>query len=259
MKDLLLDPSFNNLITILAGIGTFISALIAAYTVVEVKKQRRSSYMPELILETYGVYWYWNKSLKEDHKFEFKESALNEFDNKVQNKKGILVLFSLENIGLGVAKYINIKWDFDMESALKKIKQVLPNDYHLDDSDDSIWIKRGEEFIGWLPRHQIRNVSLDFILPNKNVKKLSIPNVIIKTYIYYMIFKNKLYHEDADMIYEDLNDLPLLFMTLQYTDFMKKSYNKQFSIKFEFASTSLKEFNPTDDELGFFYIKVKEF
>lgn len=45
----------KELILILSGIGTFISSIIAIFTLTEVKKQRLSLYKPEILLKTFLV------------------------------------------------------------------------------------------------------------------------------------------------------------------------------------------------------------
>ena len=43
---------YKDFLLILAGIGTFISALIAVFTLIEVKKQRLSTYKPDVLIKS---------------------------------------------------------------------------------------------------------------------------------------------------------------------------------------------------------------
>jgi hypothetical protein len=45
----------KEILNLLASIGTFISAIIALYTLLEVKKQRLSTYKPEILLKSFLV------------------------------------------------------------------------------------------------------------------------------------------------------------------------------------------------------------
>lgn len=259
IKDLLLDESFVNAFTIISSLGAFISAIIAAITIREVKLQRQSSYMPELILETYTAYWYWDKSLNEhNNSFEFRTSAYNERKSDTPNPKGMELVYSFENIGLGAAKYINVDWEFNIKEMMEVLKSALPSNYVIEDDDvfNTPLLRRGNaEYIAWF--NEIGFESVDFIMPGRSTKLLSIPDSIIKAFCYYLIFKENLSNPNNLHHYEDFFKFPDVFAIVTYQDVLGKRYKKKLMLIMSFEST-LYRTEKEQNEMGVFNISVHE-
>jgi hypothetical protein len=250
-------------ILIISGLGTFITAVIAAYTVVEIKRQRRSSYMPDIILDTYTAFWFWNKKFDDDSFFEFKRSKYNVWsgETKTENRQ-IVLLYKLQNIGLGVAKYLKCEWHFDYKRAIKEVQKVLPPDYSIEIDKRYIVIKKEkDEFIDFIYFSDLNIDQVGFILPEsqyENPKDSTIPKIAVSLYLYYLIFKYDIINEKSETFsFEQFENFPKLTMSMKYKDIRNKYYSKKFEIGFEIADTS-KHPESEENELGIFYINVNE-
>jgi hypothetical protein len=120
---LIIDASIINIIS---SISTIIATVFAWRTVIEMIKQRKTTYMPELILEKYA-------SSNEDK--EKDEEYVSIFNHNVLFNKvafsGINFL-KLYNIGLGAAKEIKMSWNIKIDDILEYIQQNdLENKYKI--------------------------------------------------------------------------------------------------------------------------------
>jgi hypothetical protein len=92
--DILNLNEIKDIILIISGIGTFVSAFVVMFTVLEIKKQRLSSYKPEIILDSFVSFFYADNFLTEDEKFNlyavnmfFVEVCYNSLENKISGIK----------------------------------------------------------------------------------------------------------------------------------------------------------------------------
>lgn len=123
----------KELINVLSGIGTFISSIIAVYTLKEVIKQRLSTYKPEILIKSFVVYI--NKSpleLKNEELLQYYSTNFNEYNNpeNLENKYSVSCLYKVDNFGFGPAEKIRCTWKYDTEQALKLIEKELNEDYY---------------------------------------------------------------------------------------------------------------------------------
>ncbi|WP_294967207.1 hypothetical protein, partial [Sulfurimonas sp.] len=118
---------YKELIIIFSGIGTFISALIAIFTLNEVKKQRLSLYQPDILIKSFVVSISKNPFLLgKDELIEYKVSNWNDYSNKdCQKEYEVYPRYKVENLGLGIAKNIKCEWQFDTKKAIKLIEELL--------------------------------------------------------------------------------------------------------------------------------------
>jgi hypothetical protein len=253
-----------DIVAIIAGVGTFISALIAAITVIEIKRQRRSSYMPDVILDTYVAFWYWDRSIKEESSFEFKRARYNEWKKqKDRGEKQIHILYQLQNIGQGVAKYIRSDWRFDYKKAVKKVEEVLPEGYRIKLADEGrvVLMRNADELLDSMNLLDLESDHFDFLLPEgtmTSAKESALPQICISLYLYYVIFKyGNDKAENEEFIYEDFAGLPEPEMIITYRDIRNKQYKKKFVLGFKLANT---KGHPEceENEIGVMHIIVKE-
>src|SRR3972149_11460007 len=95
---------------IIGQLATLVAVLFVFLTLQEMVKQRKASYKPEIIIPNVSIYGYVDNP---DEIF-----ISNRWSNKELTDEyvvGNLPKVSLYNIGLGAAKSIKIKWDFDLQ------------------------------------------------------------------------------------------------------------------------------------------------
>lgn len=98
--------------TISLIVSLFVS-LILLWTLLEMKNQRRSMYMPDLYVQ--------NQSFK----IETKKNR--DFSWKYNNRSSSNFSLTISNIGLGTAKNIEIKWFYELSKLLNIIKKLDKN------------------------------------------------------------------------------------------------------------------------------------
>ena len=108
--------TLTELITLAASFAACISALSAVIAILQVKKQRESSYKPDLFLKSRGSI---------DARFLLKTPNTNfEYLQFVNDQKDVVhsILYTIENIGFGSAKNVKILWSFDFKEAFRKLR-----------------------------------------------------------------------------------------------------------------------------------------
>lgn len=258
----------KEIINLLASIGTFISAIIALYTLIEVKKQRLSTYKPEILIKSFLVYI--NKSplfLESDEPLLFKTDNFNEYKiDKNQSKEfEISCLYKIENLGFGLAKNIKVSWSFEMEKALKILEKELNEEfyftqykplkyYFLNKNDD-------ENFqISFINENKIIQTT-DYITPI-NVKEHThyhtIPKDIVTIHFLYYIFKNKLTRKISKTNYSvEFENFPQIKMRIEYYDLNNKKYINNYKFKTSIVTTQHEDEIDMSREFGYLLCEIE--
>lgn len=270
MNELLNELLKNkSLIEILAAVGTFISALIGLYTLFEIKKQRKSTYKPELFLDSFYFELISNPFFVEkeglmrfkiNDKTKKKKEKVDEEDEP--NKNPIYVNYTLENLGFGFAKLIECKWEFDFNKAIKELKKIAPEDIIWDKLFELITIERKDGFYDSFSPEDLKAQKIDFIAPhnrNKEKKTETFPHSIIKIYVYYLIFKYNLYLIEAkNFHYEEFKSLPQIKLKLSYKDLNGEIYRKTLKLKLNAFSYQIEEIMDCRKKVSGFSVEVRE-
>ncbi len=258
--------SIKDYITIVASTGTFISAIVALLTVGEVKKQRRSAYKPDLFLDSFG-FEVTNNPLLDGRFPKFKLIPYNQLRDDDKTNESTYINYSLINIGLGAAKSIKCKWEFDYKTAIKEISSILPSDCSIRNlyskfANSEVYEIKRNGFYDYLHIDDLKERSLEFILPasvNTNMKILSVPHVIIQSFLYYLLFKhNLLDFEVPNFNIEDFQCMPSVKLTLTYNDINREFHEKNFDLTFIACTTSTEDKIKIEGGLLAFSVVVKE-
>lgn len=251
------------IIEILAAIGTFISALVALYTLLEIKKQRKSTYKPELFLDSFFFELATNPFFVEEEKLmKFKNNVKGNKKSKKRKDESIYVNYYLENLGFGFAKLIECKWEFDFEKAIKELKKIAPKNIEWSQILEytSMNFENGNH--DSFNYNELKVQKIDFIAPDdKNSEKKSetFPHCIIKIYVYYLIFKHNLYFFEAkNFHYEYFKSLPNIKLKLSYKDLNGELYRKSLILEINAFSTQIEEIMDCTKNVSSFVINVKE-
>ena len=231
---------------IINSISTLIVALIAIFTLIEVYKQRKSSYKPELIIE------HQNFKLIKYTEFEIPVIWMNRIEQfDIVSKNEANPMFSDEgfkipvhNIGLGTAKNIQITFSTDLKKTINKINKLDVNKNIKIEFENSSFIsfepKKENYFLYKGITFNFQNefkISIDYILPSQIEKEATNINVPMH-YLYLcsilIYLWNKSETKDKGFI-----ELPILNMLIEYRDIGNKRYKRKLSISFEISVTSV--------------------
>ena len=240
----------KELILILSGIGTFISSIIAIFTLTEVKKQRLSLYKPEILLKTFLVTISKSPLVKESGELlYYKVSNFNDYSNNYNDIQfEVFPKYKVENLGLGIAKNITCKWSFDVKAAIKEIEKIMPNnlsfDYHKDLNLYFLQNNLNEEF-HYSSNADIHKQNIDYISPIKIQQHFhfhSIPDIIIFTHILFLLLKNDLIEEtgkDFHIFSFDKYKFPEPTLHIEYRDLNNKKHSNKFNFKLDAVQTQI--------------------
>lgn len=225
----------KDFISILSDVGAFLSAFIAMITIFEIKKQRLSSYKPEIILDSFVSKFYADNFLSNNDNFTYITGSYSQNNQKesIEKKKLPLITYLLQNIGFGTAKYIEGYWDFDYKKTSKILEKYLPIDFVLEEDNDGFSFRNNlnDFWIFFSNFSMKRKQSIDFLLQEtngENGKGQNIPEIITKSYAYYIILKHKIeVGVNEKFVYEEFLDLPKPIFKIVYKDFNNKKHTKK--------------------------------
>ncbi|MDY3338691.1 hypothetical protein PG279_05815 [Riemerella anatipestifer] len=258
----------KEIINLLASVGSFISTIIALYTLIEVKKQRLSTYKPEILVKSFLVYI--NKSplfLESDELLLFKTDNFNEYkSDKTKSKEyEISCLYKIENLGFGLAKSIKVTWSFDMERALKILDKELDKEFYFTQCKPLKYYflkqKNNENFqISFMNKNKIIQTT-DYITPisvKEHTHYHTIPKDIVTIHFLYYIFKNNLTEKNSKTNYSsEFKNFPQIKMKIEYYDLNNKKYINKYKLKTSIVTTQHEDKIDMSREFGYLLFKIE--
>lgn len=222
---------------VFSAIIAFISIGIAFFSLREARRHRLSSYKPDLYLNFPITI----KSRVSNFQTGVREVFCLIYDENLKESESWGIWHSIENIGLGAAKDIRIKWSFDTEKACKVISKIAPQHIQLIQDSGFLTIQdsKGEELIATSFFGDIHEpITYDFILPRKDErfkKSPSIPHPILELYTIFFLLRYDIFYRDEmpDIYFEDFREFPKLSAKMTYSDIGGKTYSKKFTCKLE--------------------------
>lgn len=239
---------YSTVINALASVGAFISALVALFTLKEIKKQRRSAYKPELFIKSFIVELSKSPLVKnKDELLRYKISNFNDYSvnyNEVESQ--VYVTYIINNLGFGIAKNVKCKWHFDFEKAIKMIKEELPNEFEISKHTGSFYLtKKNDDNFFYSANHEQDVDTTDIIAPiqiSPNNHYHSIPEIIIFSHMLYLSFKLNLIKSPAEQFHiYDFESFPKPTLAMEYQDLDDKKYKKTISFNVEGVTSQIGE------------------
>ncbi|MGE5614838.1 MAG: hypothetical protein ACM3XR_10580 [Bacillota bacterium] len=236
--------NIDQIISMISSIGTFIATIIVFFTLLEMRKQRKNSMSPELAFSRKRFYTYYvpyNDLLWVDKKLTGKK--LDNIGNNYHNS------FSIEtnNIGMGTAKDIDIKWEFDIKNLIDRINKLDKNKIYeikyienKDSYNKRLIIKYCNRLLfydmendlndyhEYILSSQIKNETFSIYFPECFIKLIS--------FLLYLFIDN-----DFKEINEIIHDFPKIKMQMNYYDIGGTKYQKNYLLKFNFYSFAKKQ------------------
>lgn len=221
------------IISVSSSIAAFITSGIALFNLLEIKRQRKQSSKPDIILCRTKWYTYsngkdrtpsiWNNEIIEDTSILNDLSELNNFT------------FKICNIGLGPSRNITMQWDYDIQK-FSDIIHKYNNDklYRIEKYENKDLIK-----ISYKSGAELIFIELDmedsfeYILPVRNTNEsldcIKIPNsykALLTALIDVQLSQTK-----GDELSKELMNIPILTLKISYFDISNNKYIKVYNIQ----------------------------
>ncbi len=234
-----METLYKNLLTISCILNqidwvlvvTFITALATFYTVLEMKKQRVQSNMPNLILRNEKrFYLYKDTTINNFEYLHWHDTRLTDtiqIESKAYHKFDI----DLFNIGVGTAKNIRFSYKIDdrkIINVLHSIGEVKVETLDLEKNGLSFEAKYGIVPLGFSIAKSDICYSEIFIPREDNSFKLKLPSIYLSMFNAFVL---SLTHKQNKTEYFD--KFPSLKLSIVYQDIANNSYKKQFEFKFK--------------------------
>lgn len=216
-------------IEFLTSIANIVTTIVAIVTITEMWKDRKAARQPELIIRNNEMF-----AIRNAREFGYTWDR-KPFDNLDRLHRRCDSSLTLENIGMGVAKNIQIEWIYDIQ----KFKRIVL------DFDDRF--KNGSftpyETIEWLDESsnipeiiviiynsQHKANKIEYLSPNHDSEYrnyFELPEDYCTLYAWLLHLKAK--DEDYHNI---ILDVPKLILKLRYEDIGGVKYKKKYEVKF---------------------------
>ena len=259
---------YQDAISILAGIGTFIASIVAVFTLVEVKKQRLAIYQPEVLIKSFLIAISKSPLLKESNELlEYKTLDFNDHSKNFDGTKfSVSTNYIVNNLGFGVASNVKCKWNFDYAKSIKLIEKVMPQRYSFSyyESLKTYFLNNmhNEEFQLSF-NVNMEAVYIDYIAPisvEKHYHEHSIPRAITLCHYLYLLFVlglNGRAGENFNHLDFSEYKFPTPKLEIEYFDINGKKYRRTFTFKVFAVTTQIDEKLDLTKEFGYLTFEVK--
>jgi hypothetical protein len=217
----------TTLIDLLSGIGTFIASVIAVYTLVEVRRQRKDALKPHLLFGKGTMATCILKNPTTDFKYHWKVVGVKEIEED-------FVCFEILNVGNGVAESVILIEDFDAEQAIQLIRKL--------DKKNEFAFKKGKngydfdatsktadgvfQYFPWQSKINTRN--FNYIVTSQQQPG----NYKFAYDDFYLILVSCFLHLSEFPPSNSIEEFPHIKFTLKYKDIHGNKYEKKFQNEF---------------------------
>lgn len=221
----------DQIVALIASIGTCLSAIATFLTVRQIAKQREATYHPELAFSRI----YFEAGLDPLSVGALPRKWINRKTDDVQAPLTDL-LIPFRNVGLGTAKDIRVAWSFEIEKTIKYVNELAqrtltPAYFNL--KNGAMTIKSeglGDGTSMWSNQQKI---TLDFVLPasvDKEPTNVSLPHAFIElcSAIVYLDAKNQKFTGNPDC--------PLLTASIDFVDIGDQAHHVVFDFRLNFVA-----------------------
>lgn len=208
---------------IISALATVVYTIITIRTLKEIKIQRETTYLPNLVLGDSFFTMYINENLSLDN-IEFEE-----LDSKIKSKKCNLKIY---NIGFASAKDVKVKFEIDNEKFFQIIKDNYPT-FEIEKLNNPQFISYKYEKIREM--HNIiaqSSKEIEFILP---VNTNSTP-FLVEVPAYFIRILSLITYKIDD--YDILQDLPTFNLNISFKDLANKKHSISYQLGFNIFSMS---------------------
>jgi hypothetical protein len=218
------------------NLAAIITAVVAFFTLIQIKKQTEYSYRPDVMVQGSAEYLYlaYDKEIKTVKDFQWSNSAPERKDT-LDFKSNDQLSLDIVNIGLAAAKEIELEWEFAVSRMTQEIqfKTLALDTKSQNIPDDS----RSQLLIN----NSLLSIPSSFYF--EHLLPINQSNIPLKLEIfshYLLLWANVVTRlsnlnlpdtEKNELIVEFIESCPELKLNLKYLDIGQKSYQKTYSLK----------------------------
>ena len=111
----------SDCLSLLTQIATWITVLLVFLTLIEMTKQRKATYKPDIVISNHTIYAYISKlgfpDIWLDKRID-EENGLETFEDQLSFQ------IPIHNLGLGPARDIEFRWEYDSNTFIKMVDQL---------------------------------------------------------------------------------------------------------------------------------------
>jgi hypothetical protein len=196
------------ILTLLAALGACTTAITTYFLVRETKKQRESSYKPEIIIERKNYHLYWGKFLNRNMPAIWYESKINKLKSKDDKKQFIKLIDKIDK---------NKEFKFLLKGDKKELV---------------LWVAGKKPFKNLIFQHHLyHGQKIDYMVPyylDKIPYQIKIPDEYL--FLTSICWEFEVDHESIIL------KKPPLLLKISYKDVGNKIYTTKFEIKIERGS-----------------------
>lgn len=245
--------SLNNLVaiaTIISGFAAAISSYLALQALVEVRKQRETTYQPELVLSGGIVYIYtrftpdgkFPQAIPWEYSYELRDQDYHTNDYSIPS----LPIY-IHNIGLGTAKNVKISCTFNIDewiSIFTELTKTVEGEqpFIIERTSSDAIIMKSASYVGVgstiLPNPL--SLSITHVLP-ASIEKVPylypFPSIVLYfvSIFTYITFRS----QNSKIRYTIPYPLPSIGIKIEYTDIANKPLEKNFLVRIGMSNSVL--------------------
>ena len=240
-----MEISLLELVSAVSSFAALLTAIIVFFTLIEMKRQRQSTYKPNLMFKPVSF------SLSASFT-DVLQYTISSKGNESSNDKMHARLFSeIYNIGLGSAKNLAVTWTFDYKKSIERIENE-DSKLGVSISIDNDFLKIKEKNEMWINLVNDLNQNTDYLLPTSITSepgKVRIPTSYVHLLSLYFIFC--IYNDPEIESPLELKDFPELKMIIKYQDIEEHYHIKKYRIESNYMHIEYKRNN--DGNLSSFF------
>ncbi|MBL8080869.1 MAG: hypothetical protein JNM55_23050 [Anaerolineales bacterium] len=229
------NVTFDQWISIVTQVGAWVTVILILYTLLEMKTQRKLAQKAELIVPNVSILGY---SRENGEIFIATYWKNKEAENK-DFVVGELPKVTLYNIGAGAAKGITVRWNFEIEKAVKSIKDYcVQNSLPINITSDDGYLFVGlKENITGVDIQADSNFEYPYLLPasvTANGLEVDLPSTILNviSILSFLTTYQSSPPADRGPLPSTQIDFatPYFYLELQYEDIGRNKYKKRFDV-----------------------------
>ncbi len=236
-----MEPNLISIATILTSIATLVTAIAALFSVREIKAQRISNSMPDPIFSKTFYYTYWSK-LNYSIPLYWSSKQVSKPDSELlkKNFEGLFNDVRVEcfNVGYGVAKDVELVWDFDLEKFVEVLKDLDDKNIFKFSMSDSqfLEIESSKLDLKKFVRKETKSyLEFKFMLPVNSSKTQDFMRLPIMYIDIYSIYLYLLMNNISKRKIFDQTVIPKLKAEICYKDIDGHAYKGTFDVIFSFS------------------------
>ena len=221
------------IVSAVASLATLVTMVLVAFTLLEMAKQRKTTYRPDIVLTTSGYFIYAEHQGGALSYLHFSNEEVG--SNTVQMERRLnRVYLDGFNIGLGTAKLVDVAWEFQVDHLVQKLNEDVASGFQVEFKHDDVFT---EGYLSYkLPKepsggvialsHDIHR-TYDHLLP---IHVKAEPTKISMPFTYLLITAARLYSTMADKTKWAAEAFPVLRVKITYADIGNNVHKKSFSV-----------------------------